>query len=173
MNIKAWLDGDDVDLRCLADLFPYRGGSSFWIDRRGGGRFYLSAPELDHPPALAVRLVAWLRDEEATRRYPCQIRARTERRQGSLRGTHAWWLPAAACPSAGTSTARTSLIRKRSLVQVQAGPRLNIPAHTASESSIVHPSWSARGPSCPLRARSARSTRARRPPIRLPQLRTG
>src|SRR6266496_3932112 len=56
MSIKAWLDGDDVDLRCLADLFPYRGDGSFWINRQGGGRFYLSVPELDHPPAGVTHL---------------------------------------------------------------------------------------------------------------------
>ncbi len=56
MSIKAWLDGDDVDLRCLADLFPYRGDGSFWINRQGGGRFYLSAPELDHPTAGVTHL---------------------------------------------------------------------------------------------------------------------
>src|SRR6266498_2780973 len=56
MSIKAWLDGDDVDLRCLADLFPYRGDGSFWINRQGDGRFFLSAPELDHPPAGVTHL---------------------------------------------------------------------------------------------------------------------
>jgi flagellin-specific chaperone FliS len=51
MSIKAWLDGDEVDLRCLADLFPYKGNGNFWINRQGDGRFYMSAPELDQPPA--------------------------------------------------------------------------------------------------------------------------
>src|SRR6266568_3361170 len=56
MSIKAWLDGDDVDLRCLADLFPYRGSGGFWVDRQGGGRFYLSAAELDHLPGDVTHL---------------------------------------------------------------------------------------------------------------------
>jgi hypothetical protein len=48
VSIKAWLDGQDVDLECLAVLFPY-GGRDFWVGQQGG-RYYLSAPELDNPP---------------------------------------------------------------------------------------------------------------------------
>jgi len=40
----------------LLTCFPYRGDGSFWINRQGGGRFYLSAPELDHPPAGVTHL---------------------------------------------------------------------------------------------------------------------
>jgi hypothetical protein len=54
------------------------------------------------PGSLARYLASGRRGHIAV---PCQIRARTARRQGSLGDTQGSWLPAAACPSAGTSIA--------------------------------------------------------------------
>lgn len=54
MSIKAWLEGESRDLECLAEMFPY-GSSDFWVGQQGG-RYYLSAPDLDNRPAEVAHL---------------------------------------------------------------------------------------------------------------------
>jgi hypothetical protein len=45
--VKAWLDGDDIDLEALADLLP---AGDIRVGRDGDG-FYLTAVEIDNRPA--------------------------------------------------------------------------------------------------------------------------
>jgi hypothetical protein len=53
VTVKAWLEGDNVDLQRLASLFAV---GSFCIRREGDGRYYLSCPELDSRPDGVSRL---------------------------------------------------------------------------------------------------------------------